>query len=181
MTSALLWIANFLTNRSHSVRLGSNTSRYFSILFGVPQGSILGPLLFILYTSNIVHIAFKHGIFIHLYADDTQLYIKLSTNDFDNAMFRLINCFTEIQSWCASMRLKLNASKTELIFFYRHLLPNSLDTVLNLGPDCSIKPADIVRDLGVLLDNSLSMKNQISSNQILLFPFQTDTASQGKP
>jgi hypothetical protein len=163
MASALLWIANFLTNRSHSVRLGSNTSRYFSILFGVPQGSILGPLLFILYTSNIVHIAFKHGIFIHLYADDTQLYIKLSTNDFDNAMFRLINCFTEIQSWCASMRLKLNASKTELIFFYRHLLPNSLDTVLNLGPDCSIKPADVVRDLGVLLDNSLSMKNQISS------------------
>jgi len=165
MASALLWIANFLTNRSHSVRLGSNTSRYFNILFGVPQGSILGPLLFILYTSNIVHIAFKHGILIHLYADDTQLYIKLAAKDFDNAMFRLITCFTEIQSWCASMRLKLNASKTELIWFYRNPLPNSqlFHTVLNLSPDCSIKPADVVRDLGVLLDNSLSMKTHISN------------------
>ena len=80
-------------------------------------------------------------------------------------MFRLITCFTEIQSWCASMRLKLNASKTELIWFYRNPLPNSqlFHTVLNLSPDCSIKPADVVRDLGVLLDNSLSMKTHISS------------------
>src|SRR5688572_28139379 len=63
------------------------------------------------------------------------------------------------------MRLKLNASKTELIWFNRHPTPTTdlLHTVLNLGPDCSIKPVDVVRDLGVLLDNTLSMKNQISS------------------
>jgi len=165
MASALSWIANFLILRSHTVRIGSNTSKYFNILFGVPQGSILGPILFILYTSNIVQIAFKHGILIHLYADDTQLYIKLSAKDIDNAKLRLMTCFNEIQSWCASMRLKLNASKTELIWFYHHPPPNSdlLHTLLNLGPDCSIKPADVVRDLGVLLDNSLSMKSQISS------------------
>ena len=145
--SALLWIANFLTNRSHSVRLGTNTSKYFNILFGVPQGSILGPLLFILYTSNIVHIASKHGILIHLYADDTQLYIKLTAKDIDNAKSRLFTCFSDIQTWCASMRLKLNASKTELIWFNRHPTPTTdiLHTVLNLGPDCSIKPVDVVR------------------------------------
>src|SRR6218665_3514662 len=61
----------------HSVKLSGSSSRIFPVLFGVPQGSILGPLLFILHTSNIVNIASQHGLLVHLYADDTQLYIKL--------------------------------------------------------------------------------------------------------
>src|SRR6218665_2537265 len=109
MASALLWIANFLTNRSHLVRLGTNSSKYFNILFGVPRGFILGPLLFILYTSNIVDIASKHGILIHLYADDTQLYIKLSAKDIVNAKSRLLACFSDIQAWYVC----LYASKTQ--------------------------------------------------------------------
>jgi hypothetical protein len=71
----------FPLNRSHKVRIGAKTSETYNILFGVPQGSILGPLLFILYTSNITSIANRFGITIHLYADDTQLYVKLSTMD----------------------------------------------------------------------------------------------------
>src|SRR6218665_112502 len=165
--SALLWIANFLTNRSHLVRLGSNSSKYFNIIIviGVPRGSILGPLLFVLYTSSIIYITSKHDIRIQIYADDTQLYIKLSAKDIVNAKSRLLACFSDIQAWCASMRLKLNASKTELIWFNRLLTPATdiPHTVLNRGPDCSIKPADVVRDLGVLIDNTLSLKFQIAS------------------
>jgi hypothetical protein len=76
-STVLLWIISFISNRSHKVRIGSKTSRTYNILFGVPQGSILGPLLFILYTSSITNIAHRHGNTIHLYAEDTQLYIKL--------------------------------------------------------------------------------------------------------
>src|SRR6218665_2891291 len=63
------------------------------------------------------------------------------------------------------MRLNLNASKTELIWFNRLLTPATdiPHTVINLGPDCSIKSADVVRDLGVLLDNTLPLKFQIAS------------------
>src|SRR6218665_369662 len=66
---------------------------------------------------------------------------------------------------CIYMRLKLNAPKIELIWFNRLLTPATdiPHTVLNLGPDCSIKPLDVVRDLGVLLDNTLSLKFQIAS------------------
>ena len=78
---------------------------------------------------------------------------------------RLIACFHEIQSWCASMRLKLNASKTELIWFDRRSQPNlNLETLsLRLTDTCSIQPSKVVRDLGVLLDSKLSMSNHISS------------------
>src|SRR6218665_2018182 len=119
----------------------------------------------VLGTIGIINIASKHGILIHLYADDTQLYIKLSAKDIVNAKSRLLACFSDIQAWCASMRLKLNASKTELIWFNRLLTPATEipHTILNLGPDCSIKPSDVVRDLGVLLDNTLSLKFQIAS------------------
>ena len=138
------------------------SSKLYNILFGVPQGSILGPLLFILYTSNITDIASRHGILIHLYADDTQLYVKLSTRDIENAKTKLANCFSEIQSWCSSMRLKLNASKTELIWFTRRT-KNDNDFAEQIDKDCCIQPSDVVRDLGVFLDNTLSMTNHISS------------------
>ena len=75
--SALQWISSFLALRSHSVKLSGSSSKIFSVLFGVSQDSILCPLHFILYTSNIVNIAYQHGLMVHLYADDTQLYIKL--------------------------------------------------------------------------------------------------------
>ena len=160
--SAFNWIASFLIGRTHSVRVGTKASKLYNILFGVPQGSILGPLLFILYTSNITDIASRHGILIRLYADDTQLYIKLSTRDIENAKTKLANCFSEIQSWCSSMHLKLNANKTELIWFTRRT-KNDNDLAVQIDKDCCIQPSDLVRDLGVLLDNTLSMTNHISS------------------
>ena len=156
--SALKWIASFLTDRTPSVRVGTRTSKVFNILVGVPQGSILGPLLFILYPSNITDIAWRHGILIHIYADDTQLYIKLSIRDIENAKVKLTQCFADIQSWCASMRLKLNASKTELIWFSN--LAKEKQPKIN--DNCVIEPSDVVRDLGVLLDNKLSMTHHIS-------------------
>jgi len=75
-SSALQWIASFLSSRSCNIQLRAHTSRTYNILFGVPQGYILDSLLFILYTSNITNIACRLGIIIHLYADDAQLYIK---------------------------------------------------------------------------------------------------------
>ena len=164
-SAALLWFFSFLSSRSHKVRLGAYTSRTYNILFGVPQGSILGPLLFILYTSNIVNIASRHGILIHLYADDTQLYIKLSVHDISDAKSKLINCVKDIQAWCAAMRLKLNATKTELIWFDRKSADDNdkSSKILKIQADCSVLPSDVVRDLGVLLDSQLTMTNHIAS------------------
>ena len=167
-STALLWITSFLSNRSHKVRVGAKTSETYNILFGVPQGSILGPLLFILYTSNITSIAHSFGISIHLYADDTQLYVKLSTMDIVDTKSRLIQCIQKIQAWCASMRLKLNAAKTELIWFDRKMSrdnDNDLPSkTLNLEANSlNISPSKVVRDLGVLIDCQLTIVNHVSA------------------
>ena len=148
--SSLNWIASFQTGRTHSVHVGTKVpkqAKLYNILFGVPQDSILGPLLLILYTSNITNIASRHGILIYLYADDTQLYIKLSTSDIENAKTKLANCFPEIQSWCSSMHLKLNNSKTELIWFTRRT-KNKNYIAVQIDKDCCIQPYDVLRDLG---------------------------------
>src|SRR6218665_1973852 len=86
--SALQWISSFLASRFHSVNLSGSSSKIFSLLFGVLRGSILGPLLFILYTSNIVNIASQHGLMIHRYADEAQLYIKLCCNNRENSKMK---------------------------------------------------------------------------------------------
>ena len=133
-----------------------------STIFSLGSHKALCPLLFLLYTSNITDIASRHGIRIHIYADDTQLYVKLSTRDIENAKTKLANCFSEIQSWCSSKRLKLNASKPELIWFTSRTKSDN-DLAVQIDKDCCIQPSDVVRNLGVFLDNTPSMTNYISS------------------
>jgi len=157
--SALQWISSFLASRSHCDTLSGSSSKIFSVPFGVPQGSILGPLLFILYTSNVVKIASQHGLMIHLNADDTQLYIKLCCYNLENTKMKMTACGHHIQSWCAFMRLKI-----ELIWFDRRstLDDDNSTKNLNLDPQCSIPPSDVIRDLGVLLDCRLNMTQHVS-------------------
>jgi len=92
---------------------------------------------------------------------NSTLLIKDSTT----AKNKLVNSIHEIQAWCASMRLKLNASQTELIWFDRHakLSIETLDMNLDFDAKCIIHSAVVVCDLGVLLDSQLSMSNQIAS------------------
>ena len=164
-TPVLLWIASFLSNRSHKVRKhGSQTSRTYNILFGLPQWSILGSLLFVLYTSSITNIAHSHGITIHLYADDTQPYIKLSTTVIINAKSRLIDCIHEIQTWSASMLRKLNASKTKLIWFDRKPSCNkdSPSKIMNIEAN-NVPSKKVVRNLGVLINYQLTYHQPATS------------------
>ena len=87
---ALGWFKSYLSGRTQSVKVGSTLSHPAVLDYGVPQGSVLGPILFSLYTNPISSIIHSHSsINYHFYADDTQLYITLSPENFSHSRQKL--------------------------------------------------------------------------------------------
>ena len=109
---ALSWISSYLLNRYYRVKVNNTISDPMRLSFGVPQGSILGPIFFSLYIPDIKKIAHSYNLDIHFYADDVQLYLKCNNNtDFTD----LIKCLEEIQVWTNNNYLKLNQQKTKIL------------------------------------------------------------------
>jgi len=106
--------AQFLSDRTQVVAFGGNKSTSRRLLYGVPHGSVLGPLLFALYSADVIRIAAKHGVCIHAYADDLQIYISCAASDQNTTTSRLLTVVSDIDRWMSSNRLKLNAGKTEV-------------------------------------------------------------------
>ena len=114
--SVLQWFSSYLAARFQSVKVGDVLSDSSMLQYGVPQGSVLGPVLFSLYTTPLSKIISAYnGIKFHFYADDTQVYFHLSPNSTPSAFGQLQQCLREIQAWMAASKLKLNPDKTEFI------------------------------------------------------------------
>ena len=162
----LEWFSSYLSERSFTVQINNAKSDKCFLRIGVPQGSILGPILFILYTKDLEEIAKRHGFSIHLYADDTQIYIEFSPlfDKFCNIESRIIDCFKDIKNWMQQNKLKINPTKTKSLVVQSR---NSFDSGSNnikavqLGPSDFIKCSDVVKSLGVLIDKHLTFNDQI--------------------
>ena len=155
--TALAWLRSYLTDRTFSVQLGEFTSSAAPLTCGVPQGSILAPLLFLLYMLPLGPILSKHKIAFHCYADDVQIYMPLTSNN-NNTFQPLINCLDEIKTWMDANFLHLNSNKTEIIIFGNH--PTSPTNTL--GPLTSNIHTN-AKNLGIIFDNNFKFDKQISS------------------
>ena len=111
--TVLMLIKSYLTNHRRKVKLGNSFSDAFSLPYGVPQGSVLGPLLFTLYTAPLSHIISSFFVTHHLYANDTQIYLALNSRNFDSSIAELIDCLAYVKRWMGGVRLKFFPEKTE--------------------------------------------------------------------
>ncbi len=161
---ALQWIKSFLTDRSQVVVFSGGKSAVVQVECGVPQGSVLGPLLFTLYTADVLDLAALSSINAHCYADDLQLYLHCPVALTDHAAQRIIECTTVIDKWMASNRLKLNPGKTQFMWLgTRQQLDKIVMSPFVLPDGTSIHASVSARDLGVTVDNQLTMDSHVHS------------------
>ena len=126
---------------------GGKTSCIVHVICSVPQGSVLGPRMFILYAADLEDVAAKHRVNIHGYADDTQLYLHGRRDDMTSTVHRLENCITDVGQWMSANRLKLNTEKTELLWAgSRHGQSSVTDCrpSLQIGADTVTAQDDVV-------------------------------------
>ncbi|KAI2666203.1 RNA-directed DNA polymerase from mobile element jockey [Labeo rohita] len=156
---ALSWFRSYLEGRGYYVSIGEHQSKWTSMTCGVPQGSILAPLLFSLYMLPLSQIMRKNQIAYHSYADDTQIYLALSPNDY-SPIDSLCQCIDEINSWMCQNFLQLNMEKTEVIAF------GSKEEVLKVNAYLDSRgqtTKNQVRNLGVILESDLSFSSHVKA------------------
>ena len=160
---ALQWLKSYMESRMYQVNIDGVLSETHKLDFGVPQGSVLGPLCFILYTSPVSKIIHKHGITFHFYADDTQMYISCNPKipgACQSALTKLELCIIELSNWMTSYKLKLNHSKTE--FFIAGTAQG-----LNKLPSIELKVGNNI------IKPSTSVRNTINDNDMLSYSLTT--------
>lgn len=161
--NALGWFSSFLSDRKQTVTFAGRRSAPARLVCGVPQGSVLGPLLFVLYAADVMEIARCHGVNVHAYADDMQTYVSCHAADQQSAIDQLLGCIADVNKWMSSNRLKLNADKTEFIWLGTHQQLEKISRQpLTIGGQV-VPPVHFARNLGVILDDQLKMDVQARS------------------
>jgi hypothetical protein len=152
-----------LEARTQQVCYNGCSSAIIRLLYGVPQGSVLGPLLYLLYTAELFDLIAKCGMTAHCYADDTQVYVCTPPTDVPAAVERFRSCVEQIEWWLQSNRLKMNAEKTQVIWLgTRQQLEKVNIDEIQLS-SASIPVSTSVVDLGVSIDSQLTMSEHVAS------------------
>jgi len=138
--TALQWVRSYLSRRTFRVVYGDVMFIVY-VMCSVPQGSVLGPLFFILYMADFADLVARCGVSLHTHADDTQLYLHFCRNEIASSVDQLERCVLDIGHWMSANRLKLNADKTELLFAsssHRCAMLSGGYPVLRLGADTAV-------------------------------------------
>ena len=151
----LQWFRSYLSNRCQRVVLNGHSSTSLPVTSGVPQGSILGPLLFITYINSLAKLDLSHGTSIILYADDILLYRTLATSN-DNAQLQLdVN---KIEAWISSSGLAINPSKSTLLIISRQRIKPAVSIWIN---STLVPCSNNVTYLGVTISSDLRWNEHV--------------------
>ena len=161
--TALCWLNSYLSNRTQVVKLGNISSSPQFCKSGVPQGSVLGPLLFTIYISPIASLLSQLGVNQHQYADDTQLYIAISKPTAATDLSSLESALSILSCWFFRNCLALNPDKSDAILLGTHQLNSKFSNINNISiAGSSVKLADNIKLLGVTLDKTLTFQKHVN-------------------
>ena len=152
--TALKWFRSYLTGRSSHVRVGQNDSTIRRLEYGVPQGSVLGPILFCIYTAPLGEIIEQGGLHRQCYADDTGLYTTINpvnTDDAEKTVNQVKECTHNVKRFLLQNKLMVNDDKTIFMLLGSSYWLNKLNMSSFLMGETEIKAADDTLNLGIIL------------------------------
>ena len=149
-------------NLLQSVSVGDLNSSPLPLKYGVPQGSVLGPFLFTLYSQPVSDKIREHNISYQKFADDTQLHKASQPTEFQCLVSDFESCFLSVKAWMLSNKLKLNDEKTEAMLVGSRQAINLTDAKSIQIGETNILLNPHVKNLGVFLDNTLSVEQHIT-------------------
>lgn len=161
--TVLSFFQSYLSDRMQKVKISNNISTGRSVTCGVPQGSILGPTLYAIYTSEF-YTSISNCKF-HFYADDTQLYLTFAPESVQLACEKINEDLRNLITFSQDHCLKINAAKSNLLIFGNKKARLAAAPQLNLQVgDCQLACVDSARNLGLYMDSSLRFKLHITKS-----------------
>ena len=162
--TVLNWFRSYLGGRSQKIVANGFYSSATSLACGVPQGSVLGPVLFALYVRPVSDVINQHSLMHESFADDTQMYKSSTLSELTHTVSQIQQCFHDLKEWMSLNKLQLNDDKTELLLITppRFLKHPSLPSSISIGAS-DISFSSQARNLGVTFEPTLSFKQHVAN------------------
>ena len=164
--TVISWFISYLKDRTQSVMINNQQSKPVKLKYGVPQGSVLGPILFTIYTSPLNEIFSEYDMDYHCYADDTQIYMGFNPkneNEQKTAVSEMEECIMAVRNFMNQNKLKLNDEKTEFVLLGTRYWLNKLAFDDIMVGDTARNATDKAKNLGVMFDKDMGMKSQLGN------------------
>ena len=159
----LHWFSTYLIGRLQRIKVNGVTSQPKILDCGVPQGSVLGPILFTIYTASLGQLLRQLDVQYHFYADDSQLWVIFKPPELDTAIGQMEKCIVSVQKWMLSHQLKMNDDKTEFLVISSKSIARGIGSPsLHIG-DHQVDATSSARNIGVTMDSKASMDAHVLS------------------
>ncbi|GFR77040.1 reverse transcriptase [Elysia marginata] len=149
--------------RTQPVEIDENTSADMPLKYGVPQGSVVGPVLYTLYTLSIAETIKPYPVGYHMYADDTQLYASGAPKRIGELCKNIQDSCESVEAWMMAYKQKLNSEKTVVMYCGSQQRLKSIDNAPICFGNAKIIPSLTAKNLGVFLDSQMNMEKQVNS------------------